>query len=432
MAFLIKKVQRGSLAHRIRLKAGDTIEKINDEELIDQIDYIYFMSGETLKLTVLKPDGTRNIISAQKQLHEDLGCEFEGTLLGKQRCVNKCVFCFVDQLPKGMRQTLYFKDDDWRLSFLMGNYITLTNVSDSEFERIIKRKVSPLYISVHATNQDVRTQLLTGVNKNIKNHEILERLKRLADAGIYFHSQIVAVPGINDAQVLKQTIEDLAGLYPYSKSLAVVPVGLTKHRAKCADIHGFDEKTAGDVIDIIHSCEYLKTLGTRFVFAADEMYIKARRALPSYEEYEEFCQIENGVGLIAQFMHEFESALADATKARLQRVSVATGVDFAPYLQQAVHTLRRKLDIDITVYPIVNNFFGQSITVAGLITGQDIVCQLKGKDLGQKLLLPRSMFKEKEEVFLDDMHIKDAARMLKTKCQIIDTDGYAFIDAITK
>ncbi len=309
MAFTITGVAEKSIADEVGIRPGDKITHLGGELLIDYIDYLYFTSGDYLTVTVEKPDGEILEAEIEKDPEESLGITFEGDGFGKKRaCRNKCVFCFIDQLPKGMRESLYFKDDDWRMSFVMGNYITLTNISDDEFERILRRKTSPLYISVHATDEETRSYLL-GQNSGT---DILKKLQRLKDAGIHFECQAVLVGGINDGAVLEKTISDLEMFYPYAESLALVPLGLTGHRENLAKLEPMSRECARGILDILDRWQkhFLEKYGTRFVFGADELYLKAERPLPAYEEYEDFAQAEDGVGLLRGLTTEVEQSLA--------------------------------------------------------------------------------------------------------------------------
>ena len=360
------------------------------------------------------------------------GMEFRDDGLGKSRgCANKCVFCFVDQLPPGMRESLYFKDDDWRLSFIMGNYVTLTNLSDAEFKRILARKVSPLYISVHATDDEVRARLI----RCPRGSGIMDKLARLKDAGIRFHCQAVLCKGINDGPVLEKTIADLCSLQPFAASLALVPVGLTRHREGLAALEPMDGDAAALIIDIAEKWQkkLLSERGGRFVFCADELYIRAGRPFPSAEEYEDFAQIEDGVGLVTQFMQEVEEALSTLRgKPRYSEVSIATGVDAAPYIRRAADRCQNKFGVRINVFAVKNRFFGESISVTGLLTGTDIARQLNGEALGECLFLSSSMLKERKNIFLDDMTLCSLSEQLNTECRAVAPDGYSFVSAFLK
>ena len=429
MALEIEHVQKGSIAEKLGLEPGDFVTHMGGEVLRDFIDALYFEAEAKLPLVARKKDGSILEVEIEKEEYESLGISFVDDGLGKSRgCANKCIFCFVDQLPRGMRETLYFKDDDWRMSFIMGNYITLTNVSKREFERILARKTSPLYISVHATDDDVRAQLIGQQ----RARGILEKLGRLKDAGIRFNCQVVCCPDLNDGPVLEKTISDLAALYPACESLAIVPLGLTGHREGLAQLKAMDKASARGVLEIAERWQkkMLRQQGTRFVFCSDELYIRAQRELPPYEAYEDFAQMEDGVGMVQNFLFEVREALEQFEgKARLREVSVATGVDAAPFLREAAALCEEKLGVKVQVYPIENDFFGHSITVTGLLTGRDILRQLQGKNLGQRLLVSASMLRDREDVFLDDMSFQQFCGILKVPC-IKSADGYEFVRAV--
>ncbi len=429
MALEIEHVQKGSIAGKLGLKAGDVVTHMGGEVLRDCIDALYFEAEAKLLLVVCKEDGSILEAEVEKEEDESLGIRFVGDGLGKSRgCANRCVFCFVDQLPKGMRETLYFKDDDWRMSFIMGNYITLTNVSEAEFARILARKTSPLYISVHATDDDVRAYLIGQE----RARGILGRLERLRDAGICFNCQVVCCPGLNDGLVLEKTIGDLAALYPACESLAIVPLGLTGHREGLAELKPMDRQSARGVLEIAERWQQkmLAEQGTHFVFCSDELYIRAEKDLPPYEAYEEFAQMEDGVGMVQNFLFEVRDALAQFEgKAALSEVSIATGVDAAPFLRQAAALCQERLGVMVHVYPIENDFFGHSITVTGLLTGGDIVRQLQGKNLGQRLVLSATMLRDRQDVFLDDMSLEEFCGILKVPCYK-NADGYEFVRAV--
>lgn len=429
MALEVERVQKGSIAAQLGIQPGDVITHMGGEVLRDCIDSMYFEAEANLLLSVRKKDGSVFEAEIEKEEYEPLGVEFVGDGLGKSRgCANHCVFCFVDQLPKGMRQTLYFKDDDWRMSFIMGNYITLTNVSDAEFERILARKTSPLYISVHATDDDLRAYLIGQE----RARGIMQRLTRLKDAGICFNCQVVCCPGLNDGNVLEKTISDLAGLYPACESLAIVPLGMTGHREGLTKLTPMDRDSARGVLRIAEKWQQkmLAEQGTRFVFCSDELYIRAEMELPPYEAYEEFAQMEDGVGMVRNFLWEVQDALENFEgKAKLGEVSVATGADAAQFLRRAAEMCQAKLGVKIHVYPILNDFFGHSITVTGLLTGGDIIRQLEGRELGERLVLSATMLRDREDVFLDDMSLAEFCGILKVPC-IKNADGYEFVRAV--
>ncbi len=430
MGRIIKKVQKNSIAHRHGITAGDEILSINGEEIQDYIDYAFFMGEERLDLYLRKREGEKTKVLIEKEDYEDLGLLFEDEIGGPVRCRNKCLFCFVDQLPRGMRQSLRVKDDDWRHSFLMGTYVTLTNLSEEDIQRILRRKTSPLYVSVHATDEAVRRRLLG----NPHAPALMPLLGRLTKNGIRLHTQIVVCPGINDGEILERTVRDLFALHPGIASVAVVPVGLTRHRTHLYPVTPVSQKNAGDILGKIHEMqkEFLCAGGTRFVFAADELYIRAGKALPGYDEYEDFTQIENGVGMVAKFFGEIEQGIADFDALNYQVVSVVTGQDFAPFMKKIAKNLHRIYNININVYSIKNDFFGRKVTVTGLLTGRDIVSQLKGRNLGEKVFLSGSVFREFTDVTLDDMPIGEIEKRVGVPCEAAPTDGYEWIAMLAK
>ncbi len=424
MAFTVKNVT--SPAKDCGILAGDVITHINGEKVVDNLDVLFFEATRNPKLTVNRGEEIFEVTICNGKSHE-FGLEYCESPFGKDRaCINKCVFCFVDQLPEGMRDSLYFKDDDWRMSFVMGNYVTLTNVSDSEFERIIRRKISPLFISVHAADDATRLKM---VGKNI---DLMGRLARLEENDISFHAQIVMVPGMNDGEVLEETIRKLMELMPCALSLSVVPVGLTKHRENLVDLITVDEECARRNIDIVEKCQRIarEKFGHRFVYASDEMYIRGNLKVPPYEDYDAFPQLENGVGMIANFEREVSEALEDAQKSAHTHVSTACGVDFYPYFKEIAGKVAMKTGVKITVYPVKNDFFGHTITVSGLLTGKDIYEELKDKDLGEVLLLCRTMFRQDTLTFLDDMELHELSSKLGVEIKAVYSDGYDFLDAI--
>lgn len=431
MGFTVKSIDKKGPAYGAGLRKGDRITGFNGEEFIDYIDFIRFSSEEELTVEY-ESGGQRKQAVLQKDADEPLGLEFDEELLGKKGvCRNKCLFCFVDQLPKGMRKTLYVKDEDWRYSFIMGNYVTLSDVSDEELDRIIRRKASPLYISVHAADEILRKKLIG----NPKARPLRPTLQRLAEAGIRFYTQVVVCPGINDGEALKETMEYLYGLYPYAKSLAIVPVGLTMHRQNLPEIREMGRETAAETLRLVRefSAKALKEKGTRFVFASDEIFIKAKEPLPEYDEYEDFPQIENGVGLIRKLQSETDAALDEyrGEKPAYKKVSIATGMDAYPFIREIADKIASWGKIDIRVYAVQNRFFGRSVTVSGLLTGADICGALAGKDLGEALLLPQSMLREREDVFLDDMSIGQMKKNLGVQVLKVPADGYSLLETLT-
>lgn len=429
MGWIVKDVQKNSIAERCGIKAGDEILGINGEAVLDYIDYAFFMGEEELAIRILGENGEKTV-KIQKEDCEDLGLAFEREIGGPERCRNKCIFCFVDQLPRGMRKTLYVKDDDWRHSFMMGNYVTMTNLSGEDIGRIIRRKTSPLYVSVHAADEKVRARMLG----NPDAPTLMPLLRQLAENGIQMHTQVVVCPGVNDGEALQKTVRDLFGLYPGIASVAVVPVGLTAHRENLFPIDPVSRENAGDILERIREMqrEFLHGAGTRFVFAADELYIRAKSPLPAFEEYEDFAQIENGVGLIAKFEDEVEQGIADTDALKYKTVSVATGEDFAPFMKKIAKKLHAIYNINVNVFAIQNGFFGRQVTVTGLLTGRDIIEQMKGRDLGERLFLSGSIFKEFEDVTLDDMTLKEISEVLGVPCGAAPSGGYEWIRALAK
>jgi len=429
----IESVIYGSIASEAGIAKGDILLKINDKEIHDILEYKYHCANTSISLEILKADGDIEIIEIEKDEYEDLGIVFLYPLMSKPKsCANRCIFCFIDQLPKGMRDTLYFKDDDSRLSFLQGNYVTLTNLSKREIKSIAQLKVSPINISVHATEQELRRMMMG--NKNAGG--VYEIMKYWAECGIIMNCQIVLCKNINDGVHLDKTIEDLTLLYPHVNSVSVVPVGLSDHREGLFELEPFNQQ---DTLRVIYQVQKWQSLmleryGSRFVYIADEFYLKANLPIPSYEEYEDFPQIENGVGLIASMKDEFDNSLGDVKGLTIiNKVSIATGSaayefisDISNRLMQAVYGL------EISVYRIENTVFGKNVTVAGLICGQDIINQLKDKPLGKALYITSSMLRDGEEVFLDDYILKDLENILSTKIITVDNDGYDFISKLTK
>lgn len=425
----ILSLDKNSIAKKVGLKKDDIILSFNNQPALDMLDVAYFDSQGQFSMQIQRKVVTLNI-QVNKPSWQPMGWNFyDECYLEPRWCANKCIFCFVDQLPKGQRPTLYVKDDDWRLSFVSGNYVTLTNIKDSEVERILDKKFSPLYVSVHATDDEVRRMLLG--NKNAR--PIMPLLKQLASSGISMCTQVVMCPGLNDKQVLQKTMEDLYGLYPYVQNLAVVPVGLTKHRCNLLELQLVDEKLANQTIDMVEAFDkqcFDKT-GQHFVYCSDEMYVYAKRDIPSYDYYGDFSQLENGVGLLADFSYQFDLAFCQATSAKTPSFTVVTGVSAAPYMQQAIDKARAAFpQLKANVVPITNRFFGETVTVAGLVVGGDIVEALSLRDdVGDVLMLPRVMLREIEDVFLDGMTLEQFKQLTGKKVLVI-ADGYEFCQAI--
>ena len=430
-AHIIKEIEAGSIAEELELTPGDELVSINETEIKDILDYHYLIKDEELTVLIRKPDGEEWELDIEKDYDEDLGITFEEGLMDEYRsCRNKCIFCFIDQMPPGMRETLYFKDDDARLSFLQGNYITLTNMSDEEIDRILFYKLSPINISVHTTNEELRCRML----HNRFAGTALEKIKRLKDGGITMNGQIVLCKGWNDGEELEKTMHDLAAFLPEMQSLSVVPVGLTKFREGLAELEVFSKEDSLQVLDTIHRWQniFLTHYGTRFVYASDEWYIKAELPIPEADSYEGYPQIENGVGLIRSLQEEFKEYF-DELKGddRIRTLSLATGVLAAPYIKQLIQKLNEKFPkIKVEVNTIINHYFGTDITVAGLITGGDITSQLVGQALGEALLIPDVMLRNGETVLLDDVTVAEMENTLQTKIRIVQSDGKSFIDSI--
>ena len=400
---------------------GDELLFVNHHEIHDVLDYMYWTYEENLLLE-FRDAGE---ISVEKDEGEDLGLNFEEYLMDSPtHCANKCVFCFIDQLPRGLRSSLYFKDDDARLSFLTGNYITCTNLSERELQRICDLKVSPLNISVHATDGELRAKLL----QNPRGAEIMDILRRFADAGIEMECQVVVCPGWNDGAQLQKTMEDLISFYPAVNSVSIVPVGLTCHREGLTPLEPFDEVTAKAVVEAVEAFEEkcLSRFGSRIFCCSDELYLKAKLPIPEEEAYEGYPQLENGVGLLRMLESEFRWALEDSEERPTRRFSVATGVSAAPFMEKLVSLA----GADAAVYAVPNDFLGHTVDVAGLLTGGDLIRHLKGKDLGEALLIPQVMLRHGEGVFLDDVTLEDMSEALGVPVVPVENDGEALLRAM--
>lgn len=428
MEHLITAVAESSPAWRNGLRAGDTLLTINNEELIDQIDYQALSGKRHLILHVRKADGRDWHVELIKSAGTPLGLSFGESMVTRPRiCKNKCVFCFIDQMPPACRKTLYVKDDDWRMSLMMGNFITLTNVDDEEFERILRRKVSPLYISVHATDPDVRVKMM----RNPQAAKILDRLTALKKHGIKFHCQIVLCPGLNDGQVLENTLKTLTDLAPAAQSAALVPVGLTKYRDSLYPLTTFTRNSANDVLAICEKWQKhcLETLGTRFVFPSDEMLCIAGRELPEEDYYEGFPQIENGVGLMRKFLTSLIHASEENTRpASARRVLMPCGHSIAPYMRAWTEKYAPQ-GVSVQVVPIRNRFFGETVTVTGLLTGQDILSQIDPAQADEVLLCSVTLRAE-GDLFLDDISIDTFRQQLDIPVQIVPNRGDALFAAL--
>ena len=430
MENVISKIENGSpLKHRVHI--GDTLLAINGNRVHDVLDYKFFGYDPEVSVTVRTPEGIEHTVHVAKAEGQDLGLEFETYLMDKPRsCANNCVFCFIDQLPGGMRRTMYFKDDDARLSFLLGNYITMTNLSDREIQRICDLHISPINISVHTTNPELRIKMLRNRNAG----KCIDIMRRFADGGIRMNCQIVCCPGLNDGDELMRTMRELADMYPAVHSVSIVPVGLTKFREGLFELRPFTPEHSSETIDMVTAFgdECLKKFGTRLFFCSDEMYICANRELPEDEFYEEHTQLENGVGMIRLLETEFKSALSLSERPDGVPFSIACGTSVAPFFEKLVCTAHEKYDnIDGRVYAIENDFFGHSINVTGLITGGDLINQLKGKDLGERLFISQNMLRREEMDFLDDVLLEEASAALGVPIYPIEQDGFDLWDAIS-
>lgn len=415
---------------RRHAKPGDALVSINGNVIHDVLDYKYYAYDTHLTVELQTPDGETKTVTVRKPEGGELGLDFETYLMDNARsCANHCVFCFIDQMPKGMRPTLYFKDDDARLSFLMGNYMTLTNLSKREVQRIIDLHISPINISVQATDPELRAFMLG----NPRAGETLEIMKRFAEGGITMNCQIVCCPGLNDNAQLQRSMEDLAALYPHVRSVSIVPVGITKFREGLYPLTAFTPEHAAETIDQVEQFgdRCIQRYGERIFFCGDEMYLKAGRDLPPDEFYESYTQLENGVGMLRLMETEFSSALKLSDEPDGVPFSIACGTSAAPFFQQMVEAAMEKFPtLKGRVYPIVNDFFGHSINVTGLITGQDLIAQLKGKDLGARLLISQNMIRKDEQDFLDDVKLEEASAALGVPIYPISQDGFDLCDAM--
>lgn len=429
MSVKITGVVKHSPAGRARIKSGDILLTVNGHEINDVLDYMFYSAEDRTELA-LERDGKAYSRVIYKSEYDDLGLEFASFLMDEKRsCCNKCIFCFIDQMPPGMRETLYFKDDDARLSFLQGNYVTLTNLTDKDIQRIIDMRLN-INVSVHTTNPELRCKMMN----NRFAGEKLKYLKMIADSGLMMNCQIVCCPDINDGKELERTLDDLAALMPNIQSVAVVPVGLTKFREGLFPLRCFDAEGAGSVIDIIESKqkECLKKYDTRMVFPADEFYLLAGRELPPTGFYEDYPQYENGVGLLRSLYDELEQALDDCEEqVQKRKVTVATGTAAEDFHKMLADKIMKKFpQLEIQVRGIINYFFGETITVAGLVTAGDLISQLKNTDLGDELIIPKVMLKADEPVFLDDLTVSDVERELNVNVTACANDGFEYLDKI--
>ena len=433
----IKTVLPGSIAEELEIEPGDKILAIDNTEIEDVFDYQFLVQDTYIEVLVEKQDGEQWLLEVDKDMDEDLGIEFENGLMDEYRhCHNKCIFCFIDQMPKGMRETLYFKDDDSRLSFLQGNYVTLTNMSDHDIDRICRYHLSPINISFQTMNPELRCMMLN----NRFAGEALKKVDVLKEAGILMNGQIVLCKGVNDGAELRYSIRELMKYIPNLESVSVVPVGLSKYREGLYPLDPFNKEDAIKTLEIIHSFqeECFEKYGIHFVHASDEWYILAEQEMPEEERYDGYLQLENGVGMIRLMLDEFAEAMEER-KAKegfpnerfKQELSLATGLLAYPYIKRMTDEIMEAYpNVKIHVYPIRNDFFGEHITVSGLLTGQDIRAQLMGKELGERLLLPQNVLRSGEDVFLDDCRLPELEKALQVPINIVKSSGRDFIDGI--
>jgi len=428
---IVKSLMPGGIGEELGIEPGDKLLAINGNEIQDVFDYYYYEESEQLLLLIEKPDGEEWELEIEKDEDESLGIEFDQSLMDEYRsCRNKCMFCFIDQMPKGMRETLYFKDDDSRLSFLQGNYITLTNMSDHDVERIVKSRLEPINISFQTTNPQLRCKML----HNRFAGEALKKVDILYRGQIEMNGQIVLCKGVNDGEELERTIRDLTGYLPYLKSVSIVPVGLTKYRDGLYPLEPFTKEDAREVLSVIHRWQekIYQEHGIHMIHAGDEWYVLAEEEVPEEERYDGYLQLENGVGMMRLLFNEVQEALSAVTgDGRQREISLATGRLMYPYIGKILEEIRKKFpNITTHLYAIRNDFFGERITVSGLITGQDLTGQLKGQPLGERLLLPCNMLKIGEPVFLDDFTLEEVENSLQVKTDIVKSSGQDLLDAV--
>ena len=433
---LIKEVYPGSIAEEMGIEPGDVLLRINKQDIGDVFDYRYYIKDEYIEVLIRKADGEEWLLEIDKDYDDDLGIEFDNGLMSDYRsCSNKCIFCFIDQMPPGMRETLYFKDDDSRLSFLQGNYITLTNMSEKDVERIIHMQLAPINISVQTTNPELRCKMLHNRFAGDK----LKFLDQLYEGHVEMNGQIVCCKGVNDGEELRRSIEDLSKYLPFMRSVSAVPAGITKYRENLYPLELYTKEEAGEVIDLIESYQkkFYDEYGLHFIHASDEWYITAERDFPEEERYDGYIQLENGVGMMRLFIEEFEEAVKHLEGKTLDRtLTIATGkLTYPTICQFAERLMKLYSGLVVHVYAIRNDFFGETITVSGLITGQDLVKQLleykeQGVDLGETLLIPSNMLRTGEEVFLDDMTVQQVEEALNMQLKAIEPGGRDFVDAV--
>ena len=427
---IVENVEKDSIAEELGIEPGDRLLSINGQEIEDIFDYQYYVEDGELLLLIEKPDGEQWELEIEKDPDESLGIGFGAGLMDEYRsCCNRCIFCFIDQMPPGMRDTLYFKDDDSRLSFLQGNYVTLTNMSEHDIDRIIRYRLEPINISFQTTNPELRCRML----HNRFAGDALKKVDLLYQGGIEMNGQIVLCKGVNDGEELERSIRDLTGYLPLLRSVSVVPVGLTRFRDGLYPLDPFTKEDAQKVLEVIHRWQkkIYDEYGLHFIHAGDEWYLLAEEEVPEEERYDGYLQLENGVGMLRLLFNEFDERLAEMKgDDRIRELSAATGKLAFPYIKRMAERIEEKYPgVKIHVYCIRNDFFGERITVSGLVTGQDIMAQLKGKELGSTLLLPCNMLKADEDVFLDDMTVKDVSDALQVRIDIVKSSGRDLADA---
>ena len=437
---IIHKILPDSIAEELELEAGDTLISINGNPITDIFDYQYLVQDEYIEVLVRRKNGEEWLLEIDKDYEEDLGIEFENGLMDKYRsCRNKCIFCFIDQMPKGMRETLYFKDDDSRLSFLQGNYVTLTNMSEEDIDRIIRYHLSPINISFQTTNPELRCKML----HNRFAGESLKLVDRLYDAGIRMNGQIVLCKDINDGMELERSISDLSAYLPHLESVSVVPVGLSKYREGLYPLEPFNREDAKEVLSCIHKWQekLYPVYGLHFVHASDEWYILAGEELPEGQRYDGYLQLENGVGMLRLLLEEFKSAMQELEEnknmtyvsEKPRTLSLITGKLAYPYIRRIADQMMERFPfLTIYVYAITNKFFGELITVSGLLTGSDIISQLKNKELGERILLPQNVLRNGEDYFLDDIKVTEMEKALQVKVDIVKSSGYDLVYSILR
>ncbi len=421
----ILTIESGSIAEELGLQPGDRLLTVNGDPVNDLLDYLVEEPSELLYVEIERSDGELWELDIEHDSDEPLGLGLPHP--DPKQCGNNCLFCFVHQLPRGMRRTLYVKDEDYRFSYLYGAYVTLTNLSEQDLQRILKKKLSPLYVSVHATDNELRSKLLGK-----RTQDVMPLLQRLVEGGIEIHTQIVVCPGINDGDHLAHTCKELVSLAPGIKSLAIVPVGLTGHRQRLPELRIHTRQEAFELCEWVETrqAELLDRLGTRFIFAADELYLKAGKNFPSLTAYEDLAQIENGIGLIPQFRLHAAEVLDIADPLELPSISLVTGVSAAEDIKTFAENIAQKCGLDLRVHVVENRFFSGYVTVAGLLTGQDLIEQLAGDSLGDVLLVPDVMLRDGDGLFLDDIHISDLAERLGVEVEVVPADPWGVWDML--